>query len=113
MDGHIPADEPDHRRAGRVVLERYLGSRGNGDVRVFENDRPFLRVIDAFAGVGGVILIPDSGRSLGEIDDRVFGDVERPIGAIGSGNDDVSLQKPLGGEEGTCKAECGVFHDIR
>jgi hypothetical protein len=71
-----------------MVLEGDLFPRGNGDIRVFEDHSPFLRIIDALAGIRRIVLIPDAGGSLGQVDDRVCGDVESPVGAIGTRDDD-------------------------
>jgi hypothetical protein len=59
-----------------VVFERDLFPRSDGDIRVFEDHGPFLQVIDPFAGIRGVVLIPGASGSLREVDDRVLGDVE-------------------------------------
>jgi hypothetical protein len=89
---HIATDKPDDRSAGGVVLEGDLSSGGDVDARVFEDHGPLFRIIDAFASIRRVILIPGAGGGLGEVDHGIGSDVEGPVGAIGSGDDDVRLR---------------------
>ena len=94
-----------------MVLEGDFLAAGDGDIGVFEDHGPFLRVIDAFAGIGGVVLIPGARGSLREIDDGVFRDGERPVRAIGTGDDDGCEGRPAQKAGGEDEEACREFHE--
>lgn len=110
-DGDISAYQPDDRGAGCIIFESHFLAGGYLDACVFEDHGPFLRIIDAFSSLGGIVLIPGAGGGQGEVDHRVLGDVEGSVGAIGPGDDDVRLQCALAGEEGEGDNKFSVFHD--
>ena len=94
-----------------MVLEGDFLAAGDGDIGVFEDHGPFLRVIDAFAGIGGVVLIPGARGSLREIDDGVFRDGERPVRAIGTGDDDGCEGRPAQKAGGEDEEACRELHE--
>ena len=83
-------DEPHHGCMGRVVEEGNRRSRRDVDGRVFEDHGPFVGVVDAFAGIGGVVGIPVTDRRLGKVNDEVGGGREDAIRAV-AGDDELGL----------------------
>ena len=94
-DGDISADEPNDRSSGGMVFEGEFFTGDDVDAGVFEDDGPFVRVVDAVAGVGGIVLVPGAGGGFGEVDDGILGNIESPVGAVGTRDDDGGL----GGED--------------
>lgn len=87
-DGDISADEPDDWGSGGMVFEGEFFTGEDVDAGVFEDDGPFFGVVDAVAGVGGIVVVPFTGGGLGEVDDGILGDIESAVGAIGTGDSD-------------------------
>jgi len=78
-----------------VIDERYRHSSGDVDGRILEDHGPLVRVVDAFAGIGGVVGVPRARDGLREVNDHVRGAgrrVESAIGAI-AGNDELGLSR--------------------
>jgi hypothetical protein len=96
-----------------MVLKSELFTGEDVDAGVFEDDGPFLRVVDAIARVGGIVLIPNTGGGLGEVDDGILGDVEGTVGSVGTGDGDCGVcgsewqQREGGGEKETLHGEDG------
>lgn len=78
-----------------MVFEGEFFTGEDVDAGVFEDDGPFFGIVDAVAGVGGIVVVPCPGGGLGEVDDGILGDVKGAVGAVGSGDHDCGL----GGEE--------------
>ncbi len=78
-----------------MVFEGEFFTGDDVDAGVFEDDGPFVRVVDAVAGVGGIVLVPGAGGGFGEVDDGILGNIESPVGAVGTRDDDGGL----GGED--------------
>lgn len=55
---------------------------GNVHRLIFEHNRPFGRVINAFPRVGGVVITPSAGHGLAQVNDGVAGDVQHAVRAI-------------------------------
>ena len=66
------------------------GFTGDIDGGVFEDDGPFFGVVDSFAGIGGIVLVPFAGDGLREVDDGVLGDIEGTVRAV-AGNGEVGM----------------------
>lgn len=94
--------------SNKTSSNRYVPFNIHG--RVFEHDRPFFRVIDPFASVGGVVLVPSAGDGLGEVNDGICGDIERTVRAI-AGNGELGAGGETGGHEDGGD-EGGVFHGV-
>jgi hypothetical protein len=71
-----------------MVFEGEFFTGEDVDTGIFEYDGPFLGVVNAVAGVGGIVVVPFTGGGLGEVDDGILGDVEGTVGAIGTGDGD-------------------------
>ena len=81
-----------------VILERHSHSRRDIHRGVFEDHRPFGRVVDAFAGVGCVVVAPSAGDGLGEVDLDAGRGIERAVGAI-AGDEELGKSRREAGEQ--------------
>jgi predicted dinucleotide-binding enzyme len=110
-NSHVAINQPNHRRSAGVVFKSDSGTRVYSDAGEFKDHRPLRRVIDAFASVGGVVLIPCASDGLGEIDFRVRSDDQGAIRAIGTRNDDVGAEPGDGGHHAEAdEDEVRFFH---
>lgn len=66
---HIPLHQPNDGGARRMVDELHGDTCGDVDLGPFEHDGLPGRVVDAFAGVGAVVGVPDARLGLREIND--------------------------------------------
>lgn len=96
-----------------MVFKGDGGSRIHGDAGVLEDHGPLGRIIDAFADVGGVVLIPGAGHGLGEVDLSIGGDDQGAISAVGTWDDDVGLEHRGGGHQAEAGEEVSGFHKMK
>jgi len=112
IDGHISADQPNHRRPAPMIQEAQSGSVRNGYGRILEHHGPLVGIINALARIGGVVVAPGSAHGLAQIQDRVGTDDQRAIRPVAR-DDELRESGGRSGREGDGENRQGgssVFH---